>query len=143
MIRDSREVLALLPQFNYEKMALFEEDPGCAVEEPSAAEPVPEIVRYEPARIDIKVQAAAPALLVLSDLFYPGWEATVDGRPAEILRANYVMRAVAIPEGAHEVRFLYRPASFRAGVAASAAGCLAVALLISWRLWTRRRRGDT
>ena len=140
---DSRDVLALLSQFNYEKMALFEEDPGCAVEEPPAAEAAPEIVRYEPARIDITVRAAAPALLVLSDLFYPGWEATVDGRPAEILRANYVMRAVAIPKGAHEVRFLYRPASFRAGVAASAVGCLAVALLISWRLWTRRRRGDT
>jgi hypothetical protein len=142
-VRPASEVLALLPQFNYRKMALFEEDPGCAVEAPSAPEAMPEFVRYEPSGIDIKLQAAAPALLVLSDLFYPGWEATVDGRPAEILRANYVMRAVAIPEGAHEVRFLYRPASFRAGVAASAAGCLAVALLISWHLWTRRRRGAT
>jgi hypothetical protein len=139
---NGREVLALLLRFNYRKMALFEEDPGCAVEESSAAaEAVPEIVRYEPARIDIKVQAAAPALLVLSDLFYPGWEATVDGRAAEILQANYVMRAVAIPQGAHDVRFLYRPASFRAGVAASAAGCLAVALLIFSHLRTRRRRG--
>ena len=110
---------------------------------PPAAESLPEIVRYEPARVDIKVRAAAPALLVLSDLFYPGWEATVDGRPAEILRANYVMRAVAIPKGAHEVRFLYRPASFRAGETASAAGCLAVALLILSHVWTRRRRGDT
>jgi hypothetical protein len=141
--RDSKEVLALLSRFNYRKMALFEENPGCAVEEPPAAEAAPEIVRYEPARVDIEVQAAAPALLVLSDLFYPGWEATLDGRPAEILEANYVMRAVAIPKGAHEVRFLYRPASFRVGVAASAAGCLAVALLILSRLWTRRRRGDT
>ena len=123
-------------------MALFEEEPDCAVQEPSAAEGLPEIVQHEPARIDIKVQAAAPALLVLSDLFYPGWEAAVDGRPAEILRANYVMRAVAIPQGAHEIRFLYRPASFRAGLAASAAGCLAVALLISWRLWTRKHGGD-
>ena len=141
--RDSREVLALLPQFNYAKMALVEEDPHCALEEPAAAEPVPVIERYEPERIDIQVRAAAPALLVLSDLFYPGWEAAVDGRRAEILQANYVMRAVAIPEGAHEVRFQYKPASFRAGVAASAAGCLAVALLISWHLWTRRRRGNT
>jgi len=139
---DAREVLALLSKFDYEKMALFEEEPGCAVEEPSAAEAAPEIVRYEPARIDIQVQAAAPALLVLSDLFYPGWEAAVDGRPAKTLQANYAMRAVAIPKGAHEVQFLYRPASFRAGVAASIVGCLACALLISWRLSPRRRRGD-
>jgi hypothetical protein len=143
--RDSAEVLALLPRFNYTKMALFEEDPRCAVEEPQAptAEPAPEIERYEPSRVDIKLQAAAPALLVLSDLFYPGWEAILDGRPAEIMRANYVMRAVAIPAGTHEVQFLYRPASFRAGIAASAAGCLAIGLLIAWHLWTRRRRGDT
>ncbi len=142
---NGREVLALLSRLNYRKVALFEENPGCAVEAPSAADAALESVRierYEPERIDIKLQAAAPALLVLSDLFYPGWDATVDGRPAEILEANYVMRAVAIPEGAHEVGFVYRPASFRAGVAASAVGCLAVAFLISWRLWPRRRRGD-
>jgi hypothetical protein len=143
VVSNRKELLDALPSLNYEKAAFLEEEPGCAVEEPSAAEAAPEIVRYEPARIDIKVQAGAPALLVLSDLFYPGWEATVDGRPAEVLQANYVMRAVAVPTGAHEVRFLYRPASFRAGLAASAAGCLAVALLISWRLWPRRRHGDT
>jgi len=143
VIGNPNELLDMLPRLNYEKMALLETEPGCAVEQPPAAEPAPEIARYEPSRVDIEVQAAAPALLVLSDLFYPGWEATLDGRPAEILEANYVMRAVAIPKGAHEVRFLYRPASFRAGVAASAAGCLAVALLILSHMWTRRRRGDT
>jgi hypothetical protein len=144
-VRKQAEVLALLPRFNYTKMALFEEDPRCAVGEPQAstAEPAPAVERYEPSRVDIRLQAAAPALLVLSDLFYPGWEAILDGRPAEILRANYVMRAVAIPAGAHEVQFLYRPASFRAGIAASAAGCLAVVLLISSHLGMRRRRGDS
>ena len=146
VVGSRKELLDALPSLNYEKIALVEEEPGCAVEEPSAAEAAPEIVRverYEPSRIDIKVQAAAPALLALSDLFYPGWEATVDGRPAEILQANYVMRAVGVPKGAHEVRFLYRPASLRAGMAASAVGCLAIALLISWPLWPRRRHGDT
>ena len=140
--RDSMDVLALLSRFDYRKMALFEEDPGCAIAEPPAAEAAPEIVRYEPARVDIQVRAAAPALLVLSDLFYPGWQATVDGRPAKILEANYVMRAVAVPEGAHEIRFLYRPASFRFGAAVSAAGCLAVALLILSHMRARRRRRD-
>ena len=140
--RESMNVLLLLSRFDYKKMALFEKDPGCAVEEPPAVEPIPEIRRYEPARVEIEVQAAAPALLVLSDLFYPGWEATLDGRPAEILRANYLMRAVAIPEGAHEVRFLYRPASFRAGVAVSAAGCLGIASLIFSHWRTRRRRKE-
>ncbi len=142
VIGNPKELLDALPRLNYAKTALLEAEPGCAVEQPAASEAAPKITRYEPARVDIQVEAAAPALLVLSDLFSPGWEATVDGRPAQILEANYVMRAVAIPEGAHEVGFVYRPASFRAGVAASAIGCLAVALLISWRLWPRRRRGD-
>ncbi len=144
VVGNREALLKAILSLDYKREALLEQDPGCAVEAPAAAAPeTVRIERYEPARIDITVQAAAPALLVLSDLFYPGWEAMVDGRPAEILRANYVMRAVAITEGAHEVRFLYRPASFRSGVAVSAAGCLAVALLISWRLWRRRRRGAT
>ena len=143
VVGNRQALLKELLSVDYQRVALLEEDPGCAIEAPltEAAPETARVERYEPARVDITVQAAAPALLVLSDLFYPGWEATLDGRPAEILRANYVMRAVAIPEGAHEVRFLYRPASFRSGVAASAAGCLAVALLISWWLWTRKRRG--
>ena len=144
VVGDREALLNAVLSLDYEHAALLEADPGCAIEA-TATEAAPETVwieRYEPARVDLTVQAAAPALLVLSDLFYPGWEATVDGRPAEILRANYVMRALAIPKGAHEVRFLYRPASFRSGMAASAVGCLAVALLMSWRLWTRRRRGD-
>jgi hypothetical protein len=144
VIPDSRKVLELLPRFDYEKMALFEEEPGCAVEMPSAADRALESVRierYEPERIDIKVQAGAPAVLALSDLFYPGWEATVDGKPAEILRANYLMRALAISPGAHEVRFLYRPASFRSGMAVSAVGGLAIAFLVFLHVRSRKSIG--
>jgi hypothetical protein len=63
------------------------------------------IVRDEPARVDIATQAPRPRLLVLSDLDYPGWSATVDGRDAAIHPANGAFRGVRAPAGAHSVRF--------------------------------------
>ena len=77
------------------------------------------------------VDAKTAGLLVLSDTYYPGWEADLDGKPVEILRANGVMRAVAVPTGTHTVRFRYEPRSLQLGAAVSLsclAGALGVAL---------------
>jgi hypothetical protein len=68
------------------------------------------IVAYHHA--EVLVEAEAPAgggILVLNDAFHPWWRAEVDGRPTEILRANVIFRAVAVPEGVSQVRFLFRP----------------------------------
>ena len=46
---------------------------------------------------------------MLNDIWHPWWEATVDGKPAEILRANVMFRAVEVPPGAHVVRFTFHP----------------------------------
>jgi uncharacterized membrane protein YfhO len=56
---------------------------------------------------------------VLADTFYPGWQATLDGKPVEILRADHAFRAVAFPPGEHRVTFRYVPLSFRAGATIS------------------------
>ncbi|MBN1429676.1 MAG: YfhO family protein [Anaerolineae bacterium] len=67
------------------------------------------ITTYEPERVTINVQSAgADAYLVLSDAWYPGWEATIDGAPTDILRANGLFRAVRVPEGEHQIVFTYR-----------------------------------
>ena len=94
-----------------------------------------------PERVEIAVDAAEPGLVVLTDSYYPGWEASVDGAPAEILRANGLHRAVAVPAGRHLVAFDYRPASLRAGVAVSlgAAGLLVAVCLASVARAARRR----
>lgn len=55
-------------------------------------------------------------LLVLSDVYDSGWMATVDGRKTEIIRANYVFRAVPVPVGKHKVRFSYRPRGIQLGL---------------------------
>jgi len=54
---------------------------------------------------------ACASVLVLSDNWYPGWQATLDGRPIEVLRADAAIRAVAIPAGSHRVEMRYRPSS--------------------------------
>ena len=74
------------------------------------------IVAETPLVIDLAVEAKAAGYLVLLDTFYPGWVATIDGRPAAIQRANYVGRAVFVPRGQHTVRFQYQPFAFRVGI---------------------------
>ncbi|MDQ3908378.1 MAG: hypothetical protein M3268_08525, partial [Acidobacteriota bacterium] len=57
------------------------------------------VVAYEPARLVVETDAPAASVLVVSEMFYPGWEATVDGRRAPILLADYLLRGVALPAG--------------------------------------------
>ena len=64
----------------------------------------------------LAVEARTESVLVLNDLYYPGWEATLDGNPTQIYRANYLFRAVIVPQGTHAIEFLYRPRSFRLGL---------------------------
>jgi uncharacterized membrane protein YfhO len=59
---------------------------------------------------------------VVSEAWYPGWHAWVDGAPAPILQADYLLRAVELGAGRHEVRFEYRPRSLAIGAALSLAG---------------------
>ena len=89
---------------------------------------------------EVVVDAVAPrgGFLLLADTWYPGWKATVDGRPAPILRANLAHRAVSLPPGSHRVAFVYRPASVFIGFALSLAG--AAILGAATALLARRER---
>ena len=97
-----------------------------------------EIVRYEPNALEIEIDSPSEGYLVLSDPFYPGWHADVDGQPTEILRANYAFRAVAVPAGAHRVSMAFRPTSWLAGLVFSVLTVL-VLLVLVWLAWLRRR----
>ena len=74
-----------------------------------------EMTRYTPERASINVATDQPGYLVLADSWYPGWEATIDGKPVPIYRANTLFRAVPIDPGDHVVVFEYHPASFTLG----------------------------
>jgi hypothetical protein len=67
----------------------------------------------------IRAHADAPSLLVLADVFYPGWHADVDGREVPIIRASLVARGVGLGAGDHVVTFRYVPRSFAFGAGVS------------------------
>jgi hypothetical protein len=78
-----------------------------------------------PNRVTIRAVLDAPGYLVLADTWYPGWRATVDGNPIELLRANYGFRAVWLDAGEHAVEMIYRPISVLVG------GALTIAVLVA------------
>lgn len=90
------------------------------------------VLRLEPDRLELAVETDAPALLVLSEVFYPGWQAFLDGRPTPIYRTNFTFRGVFIPPGSHHLVLRFRPASLALGLAlaAMALGGLFLASLI-------------
>ena len=89
-------------------------------------------------QVVVQTQASAAGFLFLSDQFYPGWSATVNESPAEILRANHAFRLVRVPAGPSTVVFRYRPASFWAGVGVSAGTAGALLVAAAARRWRQR-----
>jgi hypothetical protein len=90
-------------------------------------------VRYSPEQVTLQVETDRDGLLLLTDAHYPGWEATIGGRPVPVYQADGLFRGVVIPAGVHEVEFSYRPHSLRAGIMISLAGgalLLAMVLLL-------------
>ncbi|MFQ5611183.1 MAG: YfhO family protein [Anaerolineae bacterium] len=112
-------------------------DPATTVVLEGLAAPGPEsqpkarlaILEYGLHRVQVSVRADAPGYLVLSDAYYPGWQATIDGSPTAIYRANYAFRAVRVPAGDHVVRFEFRPRLWQAGLVVSGLTILGLAVL--------------
>ncbi len=80
----------------------------------------------------ISVTSECPGLLMLSEVFYPGWQATVDGAPAPLLPANVAFSAIRLDAGEHEIEWRYVPRSFRLGLSVSAL-TLGLLVWIGWR----------
>lgn len=122
-----------------EREVLVEDRPELEIAPLDEALPAPRIVRSDATRVEIETQSPAPALLVLADLYYPGWAASVDGKPAEILRANSLFRAVAVPAGAHTVVFRFESPPYQRGCLVALAALVALPLCV---LIGRRERAN-
>lgn len=113
------------------------EAPLASVGEAPASDP-PTAARVEvvsPTHVEVEAELPRPGILVLSEAWFPGWVASIDDLPVEILRADYVLRGIALPAGSHRVRFEYRPASVQIGAALTLVGVCGVLGL----LWSDRR----
>jgi len=130
------------PEFAPDRTVILEERPeGWGTEDPieDAASGVSsaEIVEYGPEEVRIIADMKAEGFLVLTDTYYPGWTAYVDGAEERIYRADHLFRAVRLDLGRHEVRFVYRPASFALGVWMSLG---ALVWTLGALVWTVRKR---
>jgi hypothetical protein len=103
------------------------------------------VTAYSADEVVVHTSASADAWLVLSDTFYPGWTATIDGTPAAVLRGDVLFRVVAIPGGEHDVAFRFVPASVSIGLPISV-GSFALTVLVlavaggsAWRRRTTSR----
>jgi hypothetical protein len=102
------------------------------------------ITSYQPDALQLHTSADGNAWLVLSDTYYPGWTATVDGQPATVLRGDVLFRVVPVPAGEHDVDLRFEPGSVKLGLVVSLM-CLAflvsvlVALGVAGRSTWRRR----
>ena len=124
--------------------AKFKAQLGEAVEQDTAS--VVTITGYEPNRLTYDVNSGKGGVLVFSEIFYPGWTATIDGEPAELGRVDYVLRAMNVKPGRHEVVLSFFPKSVNTTetFAYLAYGVLILVLLgAGYMEWRKRRCPST
>jgi len=100
------------------------------------------LTSYEANALTFEAETDRERLAVFSDIYYPGWQCTIDGEPVPILRADYVLRAVVIPAGKHQIAFRFDPQSLHTTEAIANTALIALALLalalIGWGVWRRK-----
>ena len=101
-----------------------------------------ELTSYEANRLSYKVKSKQGGVVVFSEIYYPGWTCTIDGQPTEIARANYVLRAIKVPAGEHEVVMIFDPQTVHAteAIAYGALALLALILITLIVISIRRKR---
>ena len=103
---------------------------------------VVELTSYEPNELKYTAKSDKGGVLVFSEIYYPGWTATVDGQPAEVGRVNYVLRAINMKPGAHEIVLSFKPQSVERTetIAYASYGVLLLAILLGLFVEYRRKK---
>ncbi len=97
-----------------------------------AENPIAELDFSNPNRVKIAVGASRPAMLVLTDIWYPGWKAVVDGAPSFLFRVNYLQRGVWLEKGSHKVEMIFRPRSWMIGASISIVSWGVLLIIVGW-----------
>jgi hypothetical protein len=142
------QVLAtvLNPRFDVKRAALFDTSAKVRASVGVQALPAPisvttSVSHYEPGKVRIDLSAPAPegASLVVSENYYPGWKATVDGRAAPIGRADYTFIGVELPAGARSVQLDFTSPAYERGKAVTWTAILIGFLMLAAGAWRDRR----
>ena len=144
-ILDREDILNFMtgPSFDPRKTLVFEKD-GLTESPPryparrSDASGVFELTIYRPDAMVIETQANEPGYLFVSEIFYPGWKAFIDGQPTRILRGNYLFRVVEIPAGRHQVLLEFDPWTIKAGTGIT---LLTAFLILGFPVFRRLKKG--
>jgi hypothetical protein len=146
---NDEQVLATLldPRFDVRRAALFDSEADVSVADAVRAlpEPLPittTVRRYEPGRVEIDLSAPAPrgAALIVSENYYPGWRATVDGKPGRIGRADLSLIGVELPEGARRVELEFTSPTYQKGKTITWIAILIGTIALAAGFWRDRRR---
>lgn len=105
------------PRFPHAETVILEESPAghAGPEGVLASQSQVEIMEYANRDIRLHASMAADGFVVLSEKYYRGWKAYIDGQPAPIYKADYTLQAIAVPQGEHNILFTYRPTDFWLG----------------------------
>lgn len=99
-----------------------------------------DLVELQPNSIKYKAKTENKKLAVFSEIWYPhGWKAFIDGEEADFIRANYLLRALPVPEGEHEIEFRFDPKSLKTGQKVALIGSLIILLVILGWIYTDRK----
>jgi hypothetical protein len=102
------------PTFTQKSKILIEKDPGIDKGKTVASEVT--YTKYDYQQSEITVKTQSNGILFVSDSWFPGWKAFIDGKETEILKADYAFRGVVVPQGNHTIKFTYLPDSFVIGL---------------------------
>lgn len=132
VVDDDNKILdeLLNPQFPLNTKIILEEEPNIEKVEKAVYATVVDYKKYADQESVIRVNTPMSGLLFVSDTFYPGWKAYVDGEDSKIFRANFAFRAIQVTAGEHEVRLEYRPDSFYNGLKISVLSLIGLFFLL-------------
>jgi hypothetical protein len=143
------QVLATIlnPRFDVRRAALFDTSANVTVSPGVQTLPPPLTVgtsvrHYEPGKVQIDLNAPAPqgSSLIVSENYYPGWKATVDGKAARIGRADYTLIGVELPQGARSIELVFTSPSYERGKTITWVAIAIGVLMLGAGIWRDRRR---
>jgi Bacterial membrane protein YfhO len=145
---DDRVLATILnPRFDLTRAALFDTSANVTVAQGVQSLPAPLAIKttvrhYEPGKVQIDLSAPAPegSSLVVSENYYPGWIASVDGKPARIGRADYSMTGVELPQGARSVELIFTSPTYEKGKMITWVAIALGFLMLGTGIWRDRRR---